>query len=137
MILAALVSPYRLDPFRSVDERGEYQQASGGVQAAAMAAAVVGGIHRLHDQKTALTHLSARICRPAFWYSPSQGDLNHSAAGRGGNIAYVDGEAPLDGLVEVAQQLLERVRLCGATGDGGHLGPVASLFGLMHDDGGS
>ena len=66
MILAALVSPYRLDPFRSVDERGEYQQASGGVQAAAMAAAVVGGIHRLHDQKTALTHLSARICPPLF-----------------------------------------------------------------------
>ena len=35
-----------------------------------MAASIQGGIHRLHDQNTALVHLPARVCTPHFLVLP-------------------------------------------------------------------
>ena len=54
-------------------EKREYQKAWGGVQAAAIAASLRSGIHRLHDQKTTLAHLPVQLCTPRFLVLPLLG----------------------------------------------------------------
>jgi hypothetical protein len=49
-------------------------------------------------------------------------------------VGHINGQATLNGLIEIGQQLLERVAFRGATRDGGDLSPESAFVGLVNHD---
>jgi hypothetical protein len=78
--------------------------------------------------------ISLRI-QNASWQIPlSYGDFQHAIISielRGRNV---NGQATLNCFIEIPQQLLERLALSGASGDGWNLGPITALFRVVDDD---
>src|SRR5665647_1608735 len=64
----------------------------------------------------------------------SYGDVHDPVARPGLDVSHIDGQAALNGLVEIGQQLLERVAFRGATRDGGDLSPESAFVGLVNHD---
>jgi hypothetical protein len=42
-------------------------------------------------------------------------------------------QTSFDGLAQIDTELLHRLALSGATGNGGHFGPESAFFGFVHD----
>ena len=64
----------------------------------------------------------------------SYGNVHDPVAPPGLDVSHIDGQATLNGLVEIGQQLLERVAFRGAIGDGGDLSSESAFGGLVNHD---